>query len=90
VTRTPTRRQSRGSTSSRRVDPGELGDFAGFCSELTLENGEPLELHGFQRDMLRDFFAGTTETLILISKKNGKVDASFGARAVSPCGDAGR
>jgi phage terminase large subunit-like protein len=72
VTRTPTRRQSRGSTSSRRVDPAELGDFAGFCGELTLENGEPLELHKFQQDMLRDFFAGTTETLILISKKNGK------------------
>lgn len=31
-----------------------------------------MELHGFERRMLADYFRGTTETLILISKKNGK------------------
>jgi phage terminase large subunit-like protein len=31
-----------------------------------------LVLEAFQREMLADFFAGATETLILISKKNGK------------------
>jgi phage terminase large subunit-like protein len=50
----------------------ELGRFAAFCSELTLENGESMKLHDFQRAMLSDYFAGVVETLILISKKNGK------------------
>jgi phage terminase large subunit-like protein len=60
------------STSSRPAEPPELDDFAGFCSELLLENGQPLELYPFQRRMLADYFAGAIETLILISKKNGK------------------
>jgi phage terminase large subunit-like protein len=31
-----------------------------------------MELEAFQRQMLGDFFAGTVETLVLLSKKNGK------------------
>jgi phage terminase large subunit-like protein len=37
-----------------------------------LEDGSGLVLHPFQRRMLRDYFAGATETLILVGKKNGK------------------
>jgi phage terminase large subunit-like protein len=65
-------RSGPGSTSSRPVEPAELDDFAAFCGELTLENKQPMELHAFERRMLADYFAGATETLILISKKNGK------------------
>jgi phage terminase large subunit-like protein len=55
------------------VPAQELDLFANFCEEaLTREDGEPLQLHGFQRKMLSDLFAGRRETLILISKKNGK------------------
>jgi phage terminase large subunit-like protein len=50
-----------------------LDHFESFCRKfLTREDGEPLELHQFQRKMLADLFAGRRETLILISKKNGK------------------
>lgn len=73
MTATKTRsRSGLRSSSSQRREPPELADFAGFCSELTLEDGSALELHDYQRVMLRDFFAGATETLILIAKKNGK------------------
>ncbi len=51
----------------------ELDLFANFCEQaLTREDGAPLELHDFQRKMLGDLFEGRRETLILISKKNGK------------------
>ena len=50
-----------------------LEAFARFCTLLTLETtGGPLELEGYQRQMLADYFAGALETLILLSKKNGK------------------
>jgi phage terminase large subunit-like protein len=55
--------------------PPELGDldgFARFCHLLTLENGRRMELEPFQRQMLGDYFAGFIETLVLLSKKNGK------------------
>lgn len=39
---------------------------------MKLEDGSPFVLHEFQRTMLADYFDGTTETLILVSKKNGK------------------
>ena len=51
---------------------GELDTFGRFCGALTLESGAPMVLEPFQHDMLRDFFEGTVETLILIPKKNGK------------------
>lgn len=51
----------------------ELDLFANFCEQaLTREDGAPLKLHDFQRRMLGDLFKGRRETLILISKKNGK------------------
>lgn len=49
-----------------------LGAFKRFCSALTLENGKPMQLEGFQRDMLHDHFGGAMEVLIIIPKKNGK------------------
>jgi phage terminase large subunit-like protein len=55
------------------VPAQELDLFANFCEQaLTREDGAPLGLHDFQRKMLGDLFAGRRETLILISKKNGK------------------
>jgi phage terminase large subunit-like protein len=59
-------------SSRSGAEPPELDDFAGFCAELTLENGSRMTLEPFQRRMLADFFAGSTETAILIPKKNGK------------------
>ena len=50
----------------------ELAKFARFCAALTLDTGEAMQLEPFQREALGDYFAGATETLILLSKKNGK------------------
>jgi phage terminase large subunit-like protein len=60
------------SPPSAASEPPDLTDFRTFCSKLVLEDGTPMEVHDFQATMLRDYFAGATETLILISKKNGK------------------
>lgn len=51
---------------------GDLDHFEAFCKKLTLDNGRPFELQDFQRRILRDYFAGVVETLILLPKKNGK------------------
>jgi phage terminase large subunit-like protein len=51
---------------------GPLDDFADFCAELTLDNGNPMALEGFQRELLGDYFSGCRESLILLPKKNGK------------------
>jgi phage terminase large subunit-like protein len=62
-------------TSSPNDDagaPAELGAFARFCSALRLEDGKPLELEPFQLTLLHDHFAGARETVVLLSKKNGK------------------
>jgi phage terminase large subunit-like protein len=51
----------------------EFEQFARFCRRhLRLEDGRPLVVEGFQRRMLADYFAGTTETIILCPKKQGK------------------
>lgn len=50
----------------------ELSVFARFCEALTLEQGGPLIIEPFQRRMLRDYFDGCRETVILLPKKNGK------------------
>lgn len=51
----------------------ELDRFCRFCeAHLRLEDGRPLIVEDFQRTMLRDYFEGTTETVCLVSKKNGK------------------
>lgn len=49
-----------------------LDQFAAFCETLTLTNGNPMKLEGFQRKMLGDYFAGVRELVIVIPKKNGK------------------
>jgi phage terminase large subunit-like protein len=49
-----------------------LDSFARFCRRLPLEQGGYLELEPFQRGMLADYFAGCRETLVILSKKNGK------------------
>jgi len=50
----------------------DLETFARFCSKLKLENRKPMQLEPFQRDMLTEHFEGATETVCVISKKNGK------------------
>jgi phage terminase large subunit-like protein len=52
--------------------PAELETFTRFCAALTLEQGRPFILEPFQLDMLADYFGGVRETLVLLSKKNGK------------------
>src|SRR4051812_40344654 len=57
---------------SSSVAAKEVRRFARFCSSLTLDNGRPMRLQAFQRAMLEDYFAGATESVIIIPKKNGK------------------
>jgi hypothetical protein len=59
-------------SSQPDAEPPELEAFARFCGALVLEDGSRMSLEPFQRRMLRDFFGGTVETLILLPKKNGK------------------
>jgi phage terminase large subunit-like protein len=49
-----------------------LKDFAEFCARFTLDTGRKFVLEAFERDMLADYFAGATETVVIIPKKNGK------------------
>jgi hypothetical protein len=56
-------------TSSPAEELDRLGRFAG---SLKLENGDSFHLEDFQRTMLEDYFDDCRESLILISKKNGK------------------
>lgn len=50
-----------------------LDHFSRFAKKhLHLEDGRPLIVEDFQRTMLADYFNGTTESVILVSKKNGK------------------
>lgn len=73
TTASPPRTRSQASINSGLSGQQELDLFAAFCRDnLTLENGEPFEVHGFQRQMLGDLFDGCRETLVLVSKKNGK------------------
>jgi phage terminase large subunit-like protein len=69
---TASRRARATSSGLRRAEPPELTDFAGFCSELRLDNGRPFVLEPFQRVILSDYFEGATQTLVIIPKKNGK------------------
>lgn len=51
----------------------ELDRFAGFCREfLTDEQGKPIVLEPFQRELLADFFAGPRELVVILPKKCGK------------------
>src|SRR6266540_3636812 len=63
----------RPSTNLRRgARTRELSDFERFCAELTLEDGSRMRLYPFQKLIVRDLLQGTTETLALLPKKNGK------------------
>lgn len=50
----------------------ELTRFSRFCGQLVLTNGKRMKLAPFQRLMLADYFAGVSELVIVIPKKNGK------------------
>lgn len=50
----------------------QLAEFERFCNTLILDTGRRMRLEPFQRVMLLAYFAGVTETLILLPKKNGK------------------
>lgn len=49
-----------------------IPDFAKFCATLTLDSGKKFRLESFQRTLLRDYFHGVTETVVILPKKNGK------------------
>jgi phage terminase large subunit-like protein len=49
-----------------------IPDFTRFCATLTLDNGKKFRLEPFQRTLLRDYFHGAVETVVIIPKKNGK------------------
>jgi hypothetical protein len=55
------------------LEVGTLEHFEEFCRRfIVLDNGDPFELEAFQQVILRGYFAGVTETLVLLPKKNGK------------------
>lgn len=60
------------SPSAGSDGPEGLAGFKRFCAELTIESGEPFVLEPFQETMVRDYFEGASETLIIVGKKNGK------------------
>jgi phage terminase large subunit-like protein len=49
-----------------------LTGFARFCSTLTLDNGKPMKLEPFERQILKEHFAGAQEVVVLLPKKNYK------------------
>lgn len=46
--------------------------FAAFCETLILENGKPFKLLPYERTILKEYFAGARETVIIMPKKQGK------------------
>lgn len=64
------------STSSTRVSKSaslaELEAFEEFCNVLITDAGTPFRLEEWQREVLRDYFSGTQESVILLPKGNGK------------------
>lgn len=59
--------------------PDELDRFCGFAERfLTDERSRPLVIEGFQRQILADYFTGARETIVLLSKKNGKTSLFAG------------
>lgn len=49
-----------------------LAGFVRFCKGLKVESGKPLKVEPFERLILADHFAGTTEEVVIVPKKNGK------------------
>lgn len=65
------RRRRKAQAPKLKVDT--LEHFEEFCRRfIVLDNGKPFILEPFQKLILRGFFAGVTETLVLLPKKNGK------------------
>ena len=60
------------SASAAQPAPPELDAFARFCAALELDNGGPMVLEDFQREMLTGLFGSAVETLALLPKKNAK------------------
>jgi hypothetical protein len=59
----------------RLIEPKEvnsLAHFEWFVNRLKLEDGRSMRLEPFQRLLLAGYFAGVTETAIILPKKNGK------------------
>jgi len=51
----------------------DLDRFCGFAERfLTDEQGRPLVIKPFQRELLADYFGGARELVVILSKKNGK------------------
>ena len=61
-----------------------LEQFAGFCEQLTLDNGQPLMLEPFQREFLAPYFEGARELLVIQPKKAGKT-TTIAALALFHC-----
>lgn len=51
---------------------GSLKDFERFCGLLKLDTGKPMELEPHERKVLRLYFEGYRETVVIVSGKNGK------------------
>ena len=64
------------STSSRKrgnAKPLTVSEYAEACRDLIrLDNGLPLELEGFQREIVADLLSGIRELHIRIPEENGK------------------
>jgi len=74
-TKQPRRSHPSSTNSPRAGELPELDEFAAFCAELTADTEKgpaPFLIEDFQRTILRDYFLGARETLVLLPKKNGK------------------
>lgn len=57
----------------------DLDRFCGFAERfLTDEASRPLVIERWQREILGDYFAGSRELVVLVSKKNGKTSLFAG------------
>lgn len=62
--------------------PDRLDQFCEFAERfLTDEDGHPLVIEDFQKEILTAYFAGVRETICLVGKKNGK-SSLLGAVAI--------
>jgi phage terminase large subunit-like protein len=68
------------------IPPGEgLARFCAFAEKfLTDEQSRPLVIEPWQRKLLGDYFDGTRELVVIVSKKNGKTSL-FAALALWHC-----
>jgi phage terminase large subunit-like protein len=58
--------------SRKAKDLYSVPDFTKFCDGLVLDSGRNMKLEAFQRTILRPYFNGVTETVVIVPKKNGK------------------